>query len=151
MPLPRKYSKEAPHGHLKLTIVDEYVTDSPLGKEDFQERVPYDLFQVTTADENDIQPTKWAKESSPGQSDLFLASDALGHRISPTLPPQSGTGSPPAPDRGGGLFVRIVFPGRRGWQSPTGSCFSPAALGYSPMAFQAIFIQASHAPSRSTT
>ncbi len=32
-------------------------------------RVPHDPFKFTTADENGLQPTKWAKESSPGQSE----------------------------------------------------------------------------------
>ena len=77
-------------------------------------RARHDLYQVTTIDENVLQPTKWAKESSPGQSERFLASDALGHCIPPSLTPRSGAGGLPAPDRGVELYFGIPSQGYRG-------------------------------------
>jgi hypothetical protein len=64
--------------------------------------VRYDFFKFTSADENGLQPTKWAKESSPGHSRGLDPCDALGQRTG-NESPRVGVGSPPTPTRGENL------------------------------------------------
>ncbi len=92
------------------------------------------------ADENGLQPTKWAKENSPGQSRGLDSCDALGQRIGNDSP-RVGVGSPPTPTRGEtlgkyGLSTQGVAAGSR----LRLLLFVRYALGYFPMAFQAIFM-----------
>ncbi len=106
------------------------------------------LFKLTTADENGLQPTKWAKESSPGQSRGLDPCDALGQRIGNDSP-RVGVGSPPTPTRGEnfgkyGLSTQgMADGGAHRHLACRLLSFVRYALGYVPMAFQAIFIRVS--------
>jgi HlyD family secretion protein len=89
--------------------------------------VRHDLFKFTIADENDIQPPQWAKESSPGQSGRrwsrcdfwrappwvivcarrLLPDQARGHE---TFERRFST-----PDRGVELYFGILVPALKRW------------------------------------
>ena len=104
------------------------------------------LFKLTAPDENGLQPTKWAKESSPGQSRGLDPCDALGQQISNDSP-HVGVGSPPTPTRGEnlgkyGLSTQgMAGGGARRHLAPRLLPFVRSARGYFPLALPAIFMK----------
>ena len=101
-------------------------------------KVSHEHFKFTTADEEVLQPTKWAKESSPGPSRGLDPCDALGQPIN-NRSLRVGGGRPPTPTRGGNLdnygssTQGVTF--GRGLRF---LLFGHCALGSSPMSFPAI-------------
>ncbi len=114
---------------------------------EFSQKCRMAFSQITTVDENGLQPTKWAKESSPGQSRGLDPCDALGQRITNDSP-RVGVGGLPTPTRGEnfgkyGLSTQgMAGGGARRHLACRLLLFARYALGYFPMALQAIFMKA---------
>ena len=104
-------------------------------------KLPQDHFRINTLEKKGIKPTKQAKESSPGPSRGLNPCNALGSSIS-NISSRVGVGCSHTPTRDEALDkYRSSTQGDAAGSRLRLLLFGRFALGYSPMAFQAIFIE----------